>query len=691
MIDVNSFFDKQLAAWPKARGNFDALSGVKTKTVGQARVQFNPARIASTGAKVDAASIKKRACFLCEANRPAEQFGIDWGDYTVLVNPFPIFPRHLTIPCKSHVDQRIAGRVGDMCRLAAELPGYVVFYNGPRCGASAPDHMHFQAGNADFLPAEVPSQIGCFKLTGATPEEVEKQFADLYASLPAAGDEEPMMNVLCRYEDGRYILTVIPRKRHRPSFYGDGEGQMLVSPASVDLAGVLITPREKDFNEIDEQAIERIYKELCYSPEELAIALPRKRMLKVGILSDTKIEMHLDGDYLLDGDVVTGEVVLEARHVQKPMIFVPLQQECRAEVKGVTIGVNFHWERQENQRFVGRILIVPQDGELTLINVLPVEDYLASVISSEMSATSQIELLKAHAVISRSWALAQIEAKSGLATPPGLVEDAEPMRIVKWYGGNDHDIFDVCADDHCQRYQGVGRQTSDAVTEAVKATEGEVLVHDGKLCDARFSKCCGGVFEEYENCWEPEHKDYLVGDRDWTDGEHPDLSIEENAREWILSAPEAFCNTSDREILSQVLNGYDQETTDFYRWVVEYGREELSELVSRKSGIDFGLITDLIPLERGTSGRISMLRVVGEKCTADVDKELEIRRWLSESHLYSSAFVVEKTDGGFRLCGAGWGHGVGLCQIGAAMMAARGYDYRQILSHYYPGALIEKR
>ncbi|MDE7376186.1 MAG: DUF4922 domain-containing protein, partial [Muribaculaceae bacterium] len=273
MIDVKTFFDKQLAVWPKARGNFDALSGVKTKTVGETRVQFNPARIASTGAKVDAASIKKRACFLCEANRPAEQIGIDWGEYTVLVNPFPIFPRHLTIPCKSHVDQRIAGRVGDMCRLAAELPGYVVFYNGPRCGASAPDHMHFQAGNADFLLAEVPSQIACFKLVGSTPEDVEKQFDDLYASLPAVGDEEPMMNVLCRYEDGRYVLTVIPRKRHRPSFYGDGEGQMLVSPASVDLAGVLITPREKDFNDIDEQAIEKIYKELCYSPEELAVAL----------------------------------------------------------------------------------------------------------------------------------------------------------------------------------------------------------------------------------------------------------------------------------------------------------------------------------------------------------------------------------------------------------------------------------
>lgn len=263
---------------------------------------------------------------------------------------------------------------------------------------------------------------------------------------------------------------------------------------------------------------------------------------------------------------------------------------------------------------------------------------------------------------------------------------------IRWYDRDDHDLFDVCADDHCQRYQGISRQTTDAVARAIEATYGEVLEYDGELCDARFSKCCGGVFEQFETCWEPVHKPYLSARADCPDeNAFPDLTVEENAREWILSAPEAFCNTDDSRTISEVLNGYDKETTpDFYRWTVEYTADELSAIARDRSGIDFGTITEITPLERGTSGRISRLRIAGTKRTMEIGKELEIRRTLSRSHLYSSAFVVEKTDGGFRFRGAGWGHGVGLCQIGAAVMAAKGYGYRQILAHYYPGSQIIK-
>lgn len=410
------------------------------------------------------------------------------------------------------------------------------------------------------------------------------------------------------------------------------------------------------------------------------------RVISVGIMSDKNIELVLNGDYTLDGDVVTGAVSLSIKNVRDKLIFLPANAECSAEVKNVTIGVNFHWERKENQLFRGTITILPHDGELVVVNTLSVEDYLASVISSEMSATSMVELLKAHAVISRSWVLAQIENK-GEKLHQECIET--PERRVRWYDHDDHDLFDVCADDHCQRYQGITRQTTPVVQEAVDATRGEVLMCDGHLCDTRFSKCCGGVFEQYEYCWEDQHYPYLVARRDSEHPmEYPDLRIEAEASKWIKESPEAFCNTHDKEVLAQVLNGYDQETADFYRWTVEYTTQELSELISRRSGIDFGTIIDLVPLERGTSGRISLLKVVGTNRTMEIGKELEIRRILSESHLYSSAFVVEKTDRGFRLRGAGWGHGVGLCQIGAAMMAHRGYGYREILAHYYPGSEI---
>ena len=433
--------------------------------------------------------------------------------------------------------------------------------------------------------------------------------------------------------------------------------------------------------------------------------------ISVGILSSTHIEVAFYGDYrVADGSIYNGpqsfDLLPEGRiawngHEFDSLDFIPTEPtDSSFEIKDVIIGVNFHWERRENQRFSGSCRIIVEGDKLTIINVLPVEDYLLSVISSEMSAHASLELLKAHAVISRSWLLAQIDKthrikQSGEAYSAMTVTDDE---VIRWYDREDHINFDVCADDHCQRYQGITRQSTPKVAEAIAATRGQVLTDPtdgGALCDARFSKCCGGVFEQFEYCWEPKNYKYLVARRDSTaPTDFPDLRVEEHATRWINTRPEAFCNTADRSILEQVLNNYDQETTDFYRWDVSYTREELAALVLKRSGIDFGDIIDLQPLDRGTSGRIWRLRIVGTKRTLIIGKELEIRRTLSPSHLYSSAFTVERHDidpatgipARISLHGSGWGHGVGLCQIGAAVMGARGYNYNQILEHYFPGA-----
>lgn len=432
--------------------------------------------------------------------------------------------------------------------------------------------------------------------------------------------------------------------------------------------------------------------------------------IKVGILNAPQIDIVLLDTYTVNGHEVRGPQTLSATAdgriawqgevFDAPLEFHPYDQSGTFEIKDVVIGVNFHWERRENQRFSGSARFIIEDGRLTIINILPVEDYLLSVISSEMSAHASLELLKAHAVISRSWLLAQISKNKDITdsgeTYSACTETADER--CKWYDREDHVNFDVCADDHCQRYQGVTRQSTPKVAEAIAATRGQVLMYDGELCDARFSKCCGGVFEQFENCWEPKHYKYLRARLDNVDENNfPDLTVEENATKWILSRPEAFCNTSDAKILSQVLNNYDQETTDFYRWKVDYTREELSEIACRRSGIDFGQIVDLVPMERGTSGRIVRLKIIGTKRTMIFGKELEIRKTLSNSHLYSSAFVVERHDvdpstnlpASFSLHGAGWGHGVGLCQIGAAVMGARGYDYIEILKHYFIDASID--
>ncbi len=433
-------------------------------------------------------------------------------------------------------------------------------------------------------------------------------------------------------------------------------------------------------------------------------------MVNVGIMTQKSILFVLNGSYIetetgeeLQGEqraIWTNGKILFNGKLYEDLFFEPTDKKsCSFDLKAVTIGVDFHWQRREDQRFRGALNLAVTEEGIVAINQIDAEEYLTSVISSEMSANASKQLLKAHAVISRSWLLAQIEKNQQLAkgekTYTSCQQDEE--QLIRWYDREDHVLFDVCADDHCQRYQGITRETNPVVKEAIQETRGEVLLYDGVICDARFSKCCGGVTERFENCWEPIDHPYLAVLRDAPEKEHPDLTNEEEAQKWIRTAPSAFCHTTDKAILSQVLNNYDQETTDFYRWQVIYTQEELAELIHRKSGIDFGQILDLVPLERGGSGRIVRLKIIGSQRSLIIGKELEIRRTLSESHLYSSAFVVDKELSAngvptcFILTGAGWGHGVGLCQIGAAVMGAKGYTYDAILTHYFPGATIEAK
>jgi len=458
--------------------------------------------------------------------------------------------------------------------------------------------------------------------------------------------------------------------------------------------------------------------------------------VSVGIMFEPEIEFNLNAPFVCNGNryeggeylAYSGGKILWRGDLFETLLFEPLDKKSASfELIDVTIGINFHWERKENQAFKGSLKFIVEQEKLTAINILGVEEYMTSVISSEMSATASLELLKAHAVISRSWLLAQIEKNREIIATnkeySTMVETED--ELIRWYDREDHINFDICADDHCQRYQGITRASTEIVKKAIEQTRGELIVFDGKICDARYSKCCGGVFEEFQNCWEDIRYPYLIAKRDigqsvlntrevqpdmdklqigaedWPIGANrsqiPDLTNEETARKWILSSPDSFCNTSDKGILSQVLNNYDQETVNFYRWQIKYTQTEISDLIKRRSGVDYGDIKALIPIERGTSGRLVKMKIVGTKRTKVIGKELEIRRTLSESHLYSSAFIVEKgiERGGvpesFTLTGAGWGHGVGLCQIGAAVMGEKGYKYDEILLHYFDGAILEKR
>lgn len=428
--------------------------------------------------------------------------------------------------------------------------------------------------------------------------------------------------------------------------------------------------------------------------------------IEVGVMSAAELRFCFEGQYQCNANdnkyigehcikISNDRLLLDDEELSEAT-FSPIEATASFALHDVCIGIGFHWEQRETQRFAGQLKIIREGKKLWAINRLSIEDYLFCVIASEMSATSSRELLKAHAVVSRSWLIAQLDKTKRVSTVGySSLQETENERI-RWYDREDHTLFDVCADDHCQRYQGLTRATSPAVRDAIEATRGQLLTYNREVCDARFSKCCGGATEHFETCWENVPHPYLqfFADNDSEPkGYNLDLTQEENARQWIETEPVAFCNTHDSLILKQVLNSFDRSTSDFYRWKVEYNVDQLSELVRRKTGIDFGQITDLVPIERGASGRIIKLRIDGSARSMIIGKELEIRRALSESHLYSSAFTVTFSADRQKvtLRGAGWGHGVGMCQIGAAMMSERGYSYTEILNHYFRGAEIEKR
>ena len=838
---LETFFEEQLREWPLAHDNHTALDQVwcrelsSDKLATPLHVQYNPARIVSTGASIDKASIAARPCFLCAKNRPAEQRAMPLNDdFEWLVNPFPILPHHYTIAAKEHRPQRILDAYDAMIQATLALPEeYIVFYNGPKCGASAPDHLHLQAGIFDcqLLTANYP-----YKIMVADSKE---SFQTIYDSLPIAdGEEEPRMNVIAYRKGETVSLIVIPRRAHRPHCYtAEGDNHYLISPGALDMGGLIVTPRREDYDRLTASKALDI---LC------EVGVRTEPTIDVGIMQGKEIEFTLiaspmplqrrgDSDstgcllpgayhasikedkgagkshILIKGEnteqLIEGEEIMVTSSTAMPEPPSPRERDGERHpstfsLHGVTIGKEFHWQQQETQTFQGSLVLRIIEGELHAINRIAIEDYLTSVIASEMSGTSSVELLKAHAVISRSWLLAQIASPQPLprrgdsgctdykdmAIPtiekyktahPDIYailkenaknqkrhpteaenclwellrakkmgqkfrrqhiigdfivdficlslnliieidggyhntpkqQEADFLRdsilnqagytilrftneeiignidnviqqiavamnespllgrgkgeAIKWYDREAHTHFDVCADDHCQRYQGVSRKVTSQVLEAIRATRGMVLSYESEVCDARFSKCCGGITELYESCWD--------------DTPHPYLSV----------VHDPFCNTDDPKILSEVLNHYDQGT-DFYRWTVQYTQQELSELVRRRGGYDYGDIVDLIPIERGPSGRIIRLQIVGTKATRIIGKELEIRRTLSESHLYSSAFDVEKIEGSFILHGSGWGHGVGLCQIGAAVMGAQGYRFEEILHHYYPKAELTK-
>jgi SpoIID/LytB domain protein len=719
------YFDRQLRLWPETRDRYRELTHVETRelNVGSStfEVQFNPARIRSTGATISKEAVAARPCFLCKANRPQVQMTkIQNADYELLVNPYPILPMHFTIPMRRHQPQQIRGMYGEMIQLLKNYPDLMVFYNGPMCGASAPDHAHLQAGTSGILPLQREWQRLSRNLTevarrgeDATLSVIEdypcaalairsrsrrgseRMFATLYHALPKVPDQtEPMLNVVAWRADDEYVSVVFPRRKHRPDcYYKDNGEKLLVSPGALDMSGLIITPRREDFERITPEQALAILSECALSVEDMealkerlakvtfnverSAASMEEPNVTVGIVSGQKIVFELNGNYTAKGETLVGMQTVELAEGgllwrgqnYRSLRFKPQDDDASFTLHDVTIGVGFHWERQEKQTFRGMLRLVVEADKVLAINELPVEQYLESVISSEMSATSSPELLKAHAVISRSWLLCQMEnrQKEGRDKANSFFSFVKKDdELLRWYDREDHTLFDVCADDHCQRYQGITRASSPAVAEAIKATRGQVLMSDNELCDARFSKCCGGQTEEFQYCWENIKKPYLV------------------------SVSDPFCHTSDRRILSQVLNDYDQETPDFYEWTVVYTQEELTELVNRKTKLDLGDIVDLIPLDRGTSGRIWRLQLVGTKRSFIIGKELEIRRALSETHLYSSAFDVEKRDNRFILHGHGWGHGVGLCQIGAAVMGEKGYDYDDILLYYYRGAEIKQ-
>lgn len=758
---ISRFFNRQLEVWTDARHRFRDLKHVETRQFSdQLKLQWNPARIVSTGAKIDKKTLGERPCFLCDKNRPKEQMSKQIDEkFHLLVNPFPILPVHFTIPARKHQPQLIYKNYGEMHRFISLHSDLMVFYNGPKCGASAPDHLHFQAGTNGILPLQTNWQrlsrnltdiislndeekisvvrdfiVPAFVIISKSAESDEALFRRLYKAMPQRGDEtEPMMNIISWRKGEEFISVVIPREKHRPeAYFAEGDAQFVVSPGALDMSGLIITPREEDFRKLTEEKALSLLQECGVSEEKMNAIIAKLKASKdaedaaeasstlynkgkqpdvtVGIVSAQKIHFSLNKPYLAKGEKVLGEQVVEFSeggvlwngNQYSQLTFHPQSADASFSLSDVTIGVNFHWERKETQTFLGTLRFVVESDKIVAINELPVEKYLESVISSEMSATSSLELLKAHAVISRSWLLAQMKKRREVAKSGNnfFSFTKKEDTLIRWYDREDHTLFDVCADDHCQRYQGITKETSPHVAEAIRQTKGQILMDGEEICDARFSKCCGGITEEFQYCWEDTPKTYLTAVRDIALGvEHtlPNLTNEEEAEKWIRFNPPAFCNTQDKKILSEVLNDYDQETVNFYRWKETLSQEKLQQLIADKLKMDLGAILDMKAVERGKSGRISKLQIIGTEKTFTIGKELEIRRTLSDSHLLSSAFVVDKYDKDeqgvpqrFELIGAGWGHGVGLCQIGAAVMGEQGYHYDAILLHYYQGAEIKK-
>lgn len=729
---IDKFVKDQLSVWPLAAENYRSLkkAGSKVLSIGglPVTVQLNPCRRISSEASLDKESINRRPCFLCPENRPAEQTNMEFEGrkgrrYRVTLNPYPIFPSHLVISSFEHTPQSIWHRYQDLLDFVRENNEYLGFYNGPESGASAPDHMHFQAcpqgltplqnrvdellaagddKTLDYLTNVKEARLfhlneyarGVFVLCGATAKSTAKLFYRLLDCAPVPdGSSEPKMNIIAWCHEGEYRTAVIFRERHRPHNYSSsGADHLAMSPGCADLAGVYVTTREEDFDKLDAGLLSQVVREVAASEEtekEIIWRLTRsQRRLEVGIMSGSEIEFEIisDGAGRQKVEYSQGRISYNGALYDELVFEAQTEATMFAEpsfiLYGVTIGVDFHWERKVTQKFAGTLKFIVGGGKVTAVNIVGVEDYLLSVISSEMKASAGLEFLKAHAVISRSWVMAQVEHRqSHVSRTPGPscpvsepVEGAE--EYIKWFDHDDHTLFDVCADDHCQRYQGLTMAVGDTVRKAVDQTWGLVLTSEGKICDARFSKCCGGRMELFSTCWEDKDYPYLQPLPDTAD---------------CVEGGDVFCDTKDEKILSQVLNDYDLETRDFYRWRTEYSRAEVSDLVRRRSGMDFGTIRDLVPVERGPSGRLKRLKVVGDKKTMVIGKELIIRRWLSESHLKSSAFDIKWVGDRLVLDGSGWGHGVGLCQIGAAVMAAKGYTFDRILLHYYPGSTLERR
>ena len=701
MKELRKFIKDQLSVWPLAAANYRSLKSVRTRelTVGglPCRVQFNPERAFSTNADTSPEAIAARPCFLCADNRPPEQFHIKFEGrkgrmYNVQVNPYPIFRDHLVIVRDRHLPQAIWHHLPDMLDFAVKYPDWTVFYNGPESGASAPDHLHFQAVPRHQLPLEAAVDAfldapgtplasvkdatlyrydgyarGVFALKATTSKSLTKLFYRLLeCTARPAGETEPRFNLFAYAKGAEWRAFVVMRSAKRSHHYdAAGEEHLTISPGAADVAGVFVTPVREDFEKVTAARLEEILDEVTVSEHEQEMIVWRltrtQPTVSVGILAAREIcfEIISDGagpqhvrwnDGRIDyNGTLYDELYFDS--ITRSTLFA----EPSFVLHDVVIGIDFHWEQKRTLKFAGGLKFIVEGDHLRAVNLVGMEDYLLSVISSEMKSSASPELLKAHAVISRSWLLARMRDRQMAANGAEKPKAEVP-----------HRDFDVCADDHCQRYQGLTMAVGDKVRTVIDETWGQVLRYDGQLCDTRYSKCCGGLTELFSTCWE--------------DIDYPYLQCVEDP----------WCDCENDAVLAQVLNDYDQQTRDFHDWTVRYTPEELSALVRERTGTDFGDIQALEPVERGPSGRIKYLRIVGSKHTETLGKELRIRRALSPSHLKSSAFSVERDPAGaFVLRGRGWGHGVGLCQIGAAVMADRGFDYKQILLHYYPGTSLE--